>query len=451
MNSRLLLVAAVLVFTILAGGLLVLRSVFATSRPKITPLISAGGGKPPAPLPKDAIVLTVADGAEAVAPFVVHDESGAVGGIAAFQPKGTRNDEHIGRVKFSAKAAIAGSYTAWVRGKWRDTCSNSCSLKVGDGHEPTVGNDDVFNVWHWVPAGKHTLASGDNPIQIIEREDGIFVDQILFTQDAAYVPTGAITTAGVLRDIRRFADTFTRSPGHGNEGWEFEGKGKFDVAFSFDPNRIPNQYALTGDAAAGPCYAFVKGAPWYGCKISFSFMPTSDGKYGCVTDGNGTDSSMFVGFEMKGGKVQALTQVNNEAPQNSAEPVAMRANQWHRVVVERWAWMTRVCVDGAEVCLDVRHNTKTGRAGLATLSGNAVFDDFEIEEIPWMADDGADFKMDWTQSADAKWSRAEFASGALMTGVAGSIKAGLGGIPLEEIALDEGSTLCSRRTARGAR
>lgn len=401
-----------------------------------TPLESASAGKPAMPLPKDAIVLTVADGAEVVAPFLIHDESGAVGGIAAFQPKGSRTDEHSGKVKFSAKIQDAGIYIAWVHAKWRDTCSNSCSLKVAEGTDFTVGNDDVFNVWHWVPASKHTFAAGDNPVTISEREDGIFFDQILFTKDAAYVPTGAITTAGVLRDIRRFADTFSRSPGHGNEGWEFEGKGKFEVAFSFDPNRIPNQYALAGDAKDGPCYAFVKGAPWYGCKVSFSFMPTSDGEYGCLMEKNGDDNGLPMAFVVKDNSARVI--IGSRDPKLSGADVKnrLRLNQWHRVVVERWAWVTRVWVDGKEVAHSIDILPKAGKSGLFVSSGTAVFDDFEIEEIPWMADDGNNFKIDWSQASSAKWFRESDETGSFLRGESGEIKAGFGGIPLEEVDLE---------------
>ena len=426
-----LLGAALAVMLLLAGG-----AIFYFVRSGIrTPLESASAGRPAMPLPKDAIVLTVADGAEVVAPFLIHDESGAVGGIAAFQPKGSRTDEHTGKVKFTAKSEEAGTYIAWVHAKWRDTCSNSCSLKVADGTDFTVGNDDVFNVWHWVPAFKHTFAKGDNPVTISEREDGIFFDQILFTKDAAYVPTGAITTAGVLRDIRRFADTFSRSPGHGNEGWEFEGKGKFEVSFSFDPNRIPNQYALASDAKDGPCYAFVKGAPWYGCKVSFSFMPTSDGKYGCIMDRAGDLGELSAGFEMKDGKtgvfIDALA-----AHRFHSQEVDLRMNQWHRVVIEHWAWVTRLWLDGKEVLTNYNAYSRAGKTGLFVESGTAVFDDFEIEEIPWIADDGAGLKMDWTQSEGADWARISSQSSVpIMIGKTGTIKAGLGGIPLEEIVL----------------
>ncbi len=426
-----LLGAALAVMLLLAGG-----AIFYFVRSGIrNPLESVSAGRPAMPLPKDAIVLTVADGAEVVAPFLIHDESGAVGGIAAFQPKGSHTDEHTGKVKFTAKTEDAGTYIAWVHAKWRDTCSNSCSLKVADGTDFTVGNDDVFNVWHWVPAFKHTFSKGDNPVTISEREDGIFFDQILFTKDAAYVPTGAITTAGVLRDIRRFADTFSRSPGHGNEGWEFEGKGKFEVAFSFDPNRIPNQYALAGDAAAGRCEAFVKGAPWYGCKVSFSFMPTSDGEYGCMMEKNDSDAGLPMAFVVKDKNAQLF--FGSHDPQSSGADLKdrLRLNQWHRVVVERWAWVTRVWLDGNEVALNTDIYPKAGKTGLFVASGTAVFDDFEIEEIPWMADDGKNLKIDWTQSDGANWYRTHIESMEMLVGKSGTIKAGLGGIPLHEIVM----------------
>ena len=46
----------------------------------------------------------------------------------------------------AADVPEAGSYSAWVHAKWRDSCSNSCCLKTGNGAEATAGNDDVFNV-----------------------------------------------------------------------------------------------------------------------------------------------------------------------------------------------------------------------------------------------------------------------------------------------------------------
>ena len=431
------LISFTVVFIVLAACAL---AYFHLSASASSPLQSASN-RAPLPLPKDALILSASDDAEVVAPFQIHDEPGAVGGVAAFLPKGSRTEAHSGKVLFKIEAREAGTYHAFVHAKWRDTCSNSCALKVNQGTEITVGNDDVFSVWHWVPAGKHKIDSGPGTVALVEREDGIYVDQILFTKDAAYVPSGAISAAGVTREIRAFADTFTRSPGHGNEGWEFIAPDPemLKVAFSFDPNRIPNQYALTGNAAMGPVFAYVKSAPaqWYGCKMSFTFQPVSDGKYGCIMEQNGNDFGLRVGFEIKNGEAFAILEGSGENVRAPIDASMLRLHQWHRVVVERWAWITRFWIDGREVRSNFSFAPKAGKAGLFVSSGSAVFDDFEIEEIPWQADDGGDLKIDWQIADGAKWFRDSDANGPFMRGESGEIKAGLGGIPLEEIVCEE--------------
>lgn len=412
-----------------------------------SPLQSASS-RAPAPLPKDALLLSASDDAEVIAPFQIHDETGAVGGVAAFLPKGSRTEEHAGKVLFKIEAREAGIYHAFVHAKWRDTCSNSCALKVGQGTEITVGNDDVFSVWHWVPAGKHKFDGSPGTVGLVEREDGIYVDQILFTKDAEYVPSGAIGAAGVTREIRTFADTFTRSPGHGNEGWEFIAPDPemLKVAFSFDPNRIPNQYALTGNAAKGPVFAYVKSAPaqWYGCKMSFTFQPVSDGTYGGITDQVENEIGVRMGFVIKAGATFTFIDIPTQTPDGRAvrsvfqqplESGLLRINQWHRVSIERWAWNIRLLLDGREV-FAASVPPRAGKAGLFVTQGSAIFDDFEIQEIPWLADDGANFKIDWQIAEGAKWFRASDANGPFMRGDTGTISAGLGALPLVEIVCD---------------
>ena len=51
----------------------------------------------------------------------------AIADTHAGHDKGSRTDEHVGNVKFTAKIAETGTYTAWLHAKWRDTCCNSCS------------------------------------------------------------------------------------------------------------------------------------------------------------------------------------------------------------------------------------------------------------------------------------------------------------------------------------
>ena len=424
---------------------------------KPQPLESSSGdgsanGDAKSALPKDTFILSIAEGAEVAAPFILRENAAAVGGIALVLPKGTRTDEHKGKARLTLNSQTAGSYNAWARGLWRDTCSNSFSLKSGEAPEQVVGNDDVFGVWHWVPAGKHNLIAGKNTITITEREDGIEIDQVLFTRDPGFQPTGPVSPIGCARGIRRFADTFNRSPDHGNDGWDML-SGDWHIAFSFDPNRIPNQYALEGKPTQGEAMALVQGAPWYGCRLSFSFSPSQDGKYGAVLDRSlDGKSALLAAFEISKGHASLSVEGAGSASAPLDISAWMRLNQWHRVVIERWAWVLRISVDDRPVLTRVDLAPRAGKVGFFVSAGSAAFDDLELEEIPWQADDGKELTLPWTLGKDAKWFRPTASEkGQALIGRGGSIGCGLGGMPVEEIFIDEtnekGAPVCTVHAA----
>ena len=98
----------------------------------------------------------------------------------------------------------AGTYVLWCRVWWLDGCGNSIGIAIDGGKDFTFGQDATYKKWHWVkspprleqltlPAGKHTL-------KLMNREDGIAIDQILFTTNTRYVPVGieaaAVPAAG---------------------------------------------------------------------------------------------------------------------------------------------------------------------------------------------------------------------------------------------------------------
>ncbi|MGD0091161.1 MAG: hypothetical protein ABSE73_14690, partial [Planctomycetota bacterium] len=102
--------------------------------------VAAGGGSEMRALPADALVLTIAAGVEVVAPFALHEDPAAVGGVALVLPKGAGSREHRGKAKLALEvpaqsgttsfdvkkygpdARIATKYYAWVRAYWRDSC-----------------------------------------------------------------------------------------------------------------------------------------------------------------------------------------------------------------------------------------------------------------------------------------------------------------------------------------
>jgi len=386
-------------------------------------------------LPDGTLVVSLADGAEVTAPYVLRESTLAVGGMSLILPKGARSHSLTGRANLVVKAT-AGEYQLWARTLWRDSCSNSAAVEVGKAPEMVIGNDSVYGSWHWVPVGKCSLAEGDNKVVIKEREDGTEIDQLLFTRDVAYMPTGPISPAGELRGIRQFGDDFTRSPGHGMEAWDLI-SGKWDISFSFDPNRIPNQYALLGKPENGTAQAFVKGPAWYGCRVVFSVFPQEAAKFGVIVDrkSDGSDARATLDVATAGARAECGTKSEHQADMGKR----LRIGQWHRVEVERWAWTLRVRIDGKDVC--VRHDLPpvAGAAGLFVESGQVYFDDLRIEEIPWFADDGNKQEAPWTLAPDAKWFRggAEEGQPAMLVGQSGAMSLGGGTLAPAEVLLEE--------------
>ncbi len=98
-----------------------------------------------------------------------------------------------GKVGGSAKYSITlkedGTYYFWARCWWLDGCGNSFGVKIGDKPEFIVGNDGTYKAWHWVKAKVGLkLEKGSYDVFILNREDGIKIDQILVTSDRKLIP-----------------------------------------------------------------------------------------------------------------------------------------------------------------------------------------------------------------------------------------------------------------------
>jgi len=80
----------------------------------------------------------------------------------------------------------------WFRVWWAGSCGNTIYLKINEQKKNiTVGNDGTYKAWHWIPAPLTIiLKNGKNNFQILNREDGIKLDQILITNDFEYIPQG---------------------------------------------------------------------------------------------------------------------------------------------------------------------------------------------------------------------------------------------------------------------
>ena len=428
--AGLLAAAALVVFVVLA--------VRPDPAPELRPLVSAAA--PDATdqaLLEGAVVLHAKDARTIAPPFALQEDVTAAGGLALMTPLSARSAKPRGHAVFDLAVPQAGTYRVWVRGRWRDECSNSVSLVVEDSRERNVGNDSVYNAWHWVDAGRYKLAAATHRVTLLQREAGAAVDQILFTRDETFRPAGAVLLGKMAAGVRRFADGFDRSPGHGLGEWD-RVSGRWKIEFTFDPNRIPNQYSLVARPAGAEAVALVKGPPWKGCRLAFSARLPLQGEIGAVLD-RSADASGDLRVRIRLGADGArLTLTGARAERSVQLGTRVQSGQWHRIAVERWAWVLRVFVDGQVVFDASDLEPGVGRVGLLAAGGTAVFDDVAVAEIPWAADDGKDFKIPWRVGEGAKWYRpTRSESDDALIGHAGAISTLENGLAVDEVIVEE--------------
>lgn len=107
-------------------------------------------------------------------------------------PEGKDPSMEYGGAVFQVDIPSPGTYKIWVNVWWEGSCGNTLSVQVGDEKKSvTVGNDSNYNKWHWVEVPRqYQFVQGPCAIAILNREDGIKLDQVLVTSDLTYVPQG---------------------------------------------------------------------------------------------------------------------------------------------------------------------------------------------------------------------------------------------------------------------
>lgn len=329
--------------------------------------------------------MLAASDAEAITPpFVTRPDPASAPDTVLALPRGSGSYGKTGAARFAVHTRSSGKYHVWCRVRWRDSCGNSLGLQLDSLPRRTVGQDSVYKRWHWIRAGRCELRKGHHSLLVAEREDGVELDQILFTSDADFVPSGRLLSEASTADLRCFADDFTRSAGRGLMFWKVL-SGKWEIAFTLDPNRIPYQYALVGQRRPGDGNAvvLVDERSWNGCRFAFSVLPTAAGSFGAVLDRTPDGSAALdVGVETGKGSTKLIV-CSPDVKATADLRDIVEIGQWHRVVLERWAHTLRVLVDDREVFSKSDMKLASGSIGLTATDTKTVFDDINVDEICW--------------------------------------------------------------------
>jgi len=394
--------------------------------------------------PSNTFVLTASDATTVEAPMCARQIPGGSAAVLVLPDQGGGNNTN-GCACFTVHPSSPGPYFAWTRVRWNDSCGNSLVLAVEGSPDFVVGQDDVYNTWHWIKAGQYTLEQPQHEVLLKGREDGIAAEAILFTPDKDFVPRGGVVRPGREFGRCRFEDRFDRSPGHGLGPWR-PVSGKWEIEFTLDPNRIPNQYSLMGTPAQtnGEAMAIADGTDWGGCRLAFSASALRDGRFGALLDCSSNGSAgLRVVIEVADGHSRLI--VDGPRPPLTGDlGDAVRVGQWHRFVIERWAWMLRVSIDDREVLQRSALSPAAGFLGLHVTEGTVAFDDVSALEIPWQAEDGKEHRISWQVTEKDRWYRPRRAgTQEALRGRRGRIATQYHNLPVREVFVDDGpDTAC---------
>ncbi len=140
------------------------------------------------------------------APMEIRDklEKGAAGGafLEIAQGKGYPPKMTSGMASFTFTVESEGDYYLWCRSWWLDECGNSFLINIDEAKPFIFGEDSTFKTWHWVKAPARlkqlTLTKGKHVLTFRNREDGVYLNQILLTSDKKYVPVDIETVTSSM-------------------------------------------------------------------------------------------------------------------------------------------------------------------------------------------------------------------------------------------------------------
>lgn len=167
------------------------------------------------------------------------------------------DNSNRGATTFQVDASNAqGAYQLWARYYSINGAGNSFSVSVDEGTAYTIGNDNLYGLWHWVNLSNTLSLTGKHSLNLISREDGTRLDKVVLTMDSGYEPGimlfGANPIMAELEDpasVTLTGNMTIASDGNASNGkfvWVPDGKGNDSgmAALTVDTKNNPGRYTI---------------------------------------------------------------------------------------------------------------------------------------------------------------------------------------------------------------
>lgn len=122
---------------------------------------------------------------------------GASAGLALALPEGAGSSEAFaqgreGRARFDLPDGADGERELWLRVYWNGNCSNSLFVVCQPEARPVTVDSYTMRAWHWVKVPDLRLPAGEVTVDLANREDGIWVDQLCVRPVGQPAPLGIL-------------------------------------------------------------------------------------------------------------------------------------------------------------------------------------------------------------------------------------------------------------------
>jgi hypothetical protein len=291
-------------------------------------------------------------------------------------------DEAGGSAGYKFYVPADGKYLIWAYALWFDECANAVFAKIDNLERAIIGNDPVYNEWHWVRGFNVDLSQGTHTIELSNHSDHIAIQKLMLINSSSTLPDQCSI---VFSDI--FYDGFDGCDNGNFDQWK-QISGNWKV---LEPQK---QFCLTENALIGtsekealiiyPDDSFND----YSLSVSVQNIPTDDIQAGvgiCLALSN--ENNFFeLNIKPVNESGEALVKLIKKQPQSStvlAEFNAEWQNQiWHQIHIENTNNAISIKIDKQNAVTVPISEKIEGSIGLA-LHGKitAYFDNIHVREM----------------------------------------------------------------------
>lgn len=275
-----------------------------------------------------------------------------------------------------------GKYHIWAYALWFDECANAVFARIDDLDKAIVGNDPVYNRWHWVRGFDVCLEKGTHTLVLSNHSDHICLQKVLFTNSGYITPEDCSL---VFSDI--FYDGFDGCDRGNFASWQV-------ISGDWSVQNPVERMCFVENALVGKSddssFIIHKGDDWAHYSLNMavrSVVPESND--GSVSVCFGVKDAIHY-LQLTWRHVQGTDRVRMELARKDAEAMEVLANfevtwaadVWHQLELSLNPGRIVVRVDNAEPIATPVSCEVTGGIGLR-LEGKvaAYFDDIHVRQI----------------------------------------------------------------------